>query len=282
MPTSQPSSVSHHPRPHLGALAAVLTLLFLAGVPVTWFGGVPCFPGPWVGVSTIVAYFQTRSAEVGLCAFLHFGAAIALGIFSASMVSRLEFLGIRAAGSKIALFDGFATVFYDALECRGSVVDGASRSGPGWHPDGGSFLSGLCTRRTGLFGSRGTVDGRSLGPATVQAYDSALDSDSRPGPGRMWTIELAESRFLQSSGSHSPYTICRLPMDDRSGIRSTLIGPDASRWRPAMTTRCERDTVRLLPLVLSVPILEFLNGSILHIPPGRPGSGAGLRCQLSW
>src|SRR5260370_7949437 len=46
-----------------------------------------------------------------MCAFLQFGATIALGIFTASVVSRLHFLGVRAAGPYIALFGGFATVF---------------------------------------------------------------------------------------------------------------------------------------------------------------------------
>src|SRR5205823_6073173 len=41
-------------------------------------------------------------------AALHFGAAIPLGIFTASAVSRLQFLGARAAGASIALFGEFA------------------------------------------------------------------------------------------------------------------------------------------------------------------------------
>jgi hypothetical protein len=40
---------------------------------------------------------------------LQFGAAIPLGIFTAAVVSRLQFLGVRAAGTYIALFGGFAT-----------------------------------------------------------------------------------------------------------------------------------------------------------------------------
>ncbi len=102
-----------HPGPHLGALAIVFTVLFLAGLyPVTWYGGMPYFPGPWEPAQTIAAFFQARPTAVALCAFLHFGAAIVLGIFAASTVSRLEFLGVRAAGPKIALFGGFATAFF--------------------------------------------------------------------------------------------------------------------------------------------------------------------------
>jgi hypothetical protein len=101
-----------HPSPHLGALALTFTLLFLAGLyQVTVFGGKPYFPGPWEPASTIVAFFQARPSAVLLCALLQFGSSVPLGIFTASIVSRLEFFGVRAAGPRIALFGGFATVF---------------------------------------------------------------------------------------------------------------------------------------------------------------------------
>jgi hypothetical protein len=66
----------------------------------------PYFPGPWESAQTIVTYFQTHPHGVLMCAFLQFGAAIPLGIFTATMVSRLRFLGVRAAGPQIALFGG--------------------------------------------------------------------------------------------------------------------------------------------------------------------------------
>jgi hypothetical protein len=101
-----------HAGPPLGLVASIFVLLFLAGLyPVTMFGGLPYFPGPWESADTIAAFFQTRSTGVLLCAALHFGAAIPLGIFTASAVSRLQFLGVRAAGASIALFGGFATAF---------------------------------------------------------------------------------------------------------------------------------------------------------------------------
>lgn len=104
--------VQRHPSPHLGILAIVFTVLFCAGLyPVTSFGGAPYFPGPWEPVQTIVAFFRLRPTATLLCAFLQFGSAIPLGIFTASMVSRLQFLGVKAAGAHIALFGGFATSF---------------------------------------------------------------------------------------------------------------------------------------------------------------------------
>ena len=99
-----------HAGPPLWLVATMYTFLFLAGLyPVTIFGGQPHFPGPWESPETIAAFFQARPNAVRVCAFLQFGAAIPLGIFAASIASRLQFLGARAAGVSIALFGGIAT-----------------------------------------------------------------------------------------------------------------------------------------------------------------------------
>jgi hypothetical protein len=104
-----PSQV-RHAGPPLWLVATMYTVLFLAGLyPVTVFGGQPYFPGPWESADTIAAFFQARPTAVRVCAFLQFGAAIPLGIFAASIVSRLQFLGARVAGISIALFGGIAT-----------------------------------------------------------------------------------------------------------------------------------------------------------------------------
>ena len=101
---------ARHPSPHLGLVAVIHTVLFNAGLYfVISFTGAPHYPGPWESSETIASYFQNHSREALLCAFLQFGAAIPLGIYSASIVSRLEFLGVRAAGATIALFGGFMT-----------------------------------------------------------------------------------------------------------------------------------------------------------------------------
>ena len=111
-PVQPKPTIQRHPSPHLGALAIVFTVLFCAGLyPVTAFGGTPSFPGPWQPAQTIVEFFRARPSAVLLCAFLQFGSAIPLGIFTASAVSRLRFFGSKAAGSNIALFGGFATAF---------------------------------------------------------------------------------------------------------------------------------------------------------------------------
>jgi hypothetical protein len=109
-PSEPATNRIRHASPPLGVVATIFVLLFLGGLyPVTIFGGQPYFPGPWQSADTILIFFQTRSAAVLICGALHFAAAIPLGIFAASAVSRLHFLGVRAAGPSIALFGGFAT-----------------------------------------------------------------------------------------------------------------------------------------------------------------------------
>src|SRR6266446_5176636 len=101
-----------HAGPNPGIVAIVYTLLFNAGLYfVINFTGGPHFPGPWESSETIAAYFQDHSRAVLACAFLQFGAAIPLGIFTATTVSRLQFLGVRVAGVSIALFGGLMTTF---------------------------------------------------------------------------------------------------------------------------------------------------------------------------
>lgn len=101
-----------HPGPPLWLLASLYTVLFIAGLlPVTAFGGMPYWPGPWEPASVITSYFQTQASRVLICIFLQTGANICLGLFTAVVVSRLHFLGVRAAGVQVALFGGFLTVF---------------------------------------------------------------------------------------------------------------------------------------------------------------------------
>jgi hypothetical protein len=113
-PPGKPDSpFTYHSGPHLGALAIVYAVLFNAGLyPVTIFADKVHFPGPWESGEVIVSYFQTHATNVLTCAFLQSGATIALGIFTATVVSRLRFLRVSAAGPYIALFGGFASVFH--------------------------------------------------------------------------------------------------------------------------------------------------------------------------
>jgi len=109
-----------HAGPHLGLVAIVFTALkFASLVPVSAFGfafGIkpPYFPGSTAPGNDVVAYFDTHRLPVLICAFLQFGATVPLGIFTATIVSRLHFLGVKAAGVHIALFGGLAVAFDSA------------------------------------------------------------------------------------------------------------------------------------------------------------------------
>jgi hypothetical protein len=117
------NSASKHQGPNPGILAIVYTALFNAGLffvisfqaPEHFAASEtavrPYFPGPWESAQTIVVYFQSHPSAVLMCAFLQFGAAIPLGLFSVTMVSRLQFLGVRGAGVFIALFGGLMAAF---------------------------------------------------------------------------------------------------------------------------------------------------------------------------
>jgi len=114
-PTNQNAAI--HQGPNLGVLAIVFMVLFNAGLyfVISFSANTPHFPGPWESAETIAAYFQGHPRDVLMCALLQFGSAIPLGLFTATIVSRLQFLGARVAGVYIALFGGFLTAVNLAL-----------------------------------------------------------------------------------------------------------------------------------------------------------------------
>jgi hypothetical protein len=162
------SASRHHASPHLGMLAIAYTVLFNAGLcAVSAFGipfGVkpPYWPGPWEPPDVIVSYFHTHPTNVLVCVFLQIGAQIPLGIFAASIVSRLRFLGVNAAGPNIALLGGFLCVFNSmaagfttwAMIHPGVVQDltitpalnylSYASGGPGFSMPMGLLMAGVC------------------------------------------------------------------------------------------------------------------------------------------
>jgi len=103
---------ARHASPPLGGLAIVYTVLFCAGLyAIAGPSGGSHFPRPWDSAQVMAMYFQQHAKAVLLCAFLQFGSAIPLGLFTATLVSRLQFLGVRAAGATMALWGGFAASF---------------------------------------------------------------------------------------------------------------------------------------------------------------------------
>jgi hypothetical protein len=160
--TTIPTSTLHHRGPHPGALAIVYMVLFIAGLSqVISFTGAPHYPAPWEPAETMASYFQLHPTPVLICNFLQFGATVPLGICIATIVSRLQFLGIRAAGVYIALFGGFTTVFdmmagahigwamirpgiaQDPTLLRALYFIGYGLGGPGFSVPMGLFIAGV-------------------------------------------------------------------------------------------------------------------------------------------
>ena len=105
------AAAATHKGPHAGMLAVLYTVLFCVGLyPVTALYKAPYWPGPWETASVIIPYFQNYGGRVLFCICLQFGAMVCLGLFTASVVSRLHFLGARATGTMIALLGGFLVI----------------------------------------------------------------------------------------------------------------------------------------------------------------------------
>jgi hypothetical protein len=70
------------------------------------------FPSPFEPEALSDRYFADHADAVRVCAFLQFGSAVPLGIFTATAVSRLHFLGVNAAGGFIALLGGIGASLF--------------------------------------------------------------------------------------------------------------------------------------------------------------------------
>jgi hypothetical protein len=111
-----PSTDVSHRGPSLLALAIVFTSLFVVSLvsSIAMAGG-EHYPSPYLDAALSRVYFTEHANAVRLSSFLQFGAAVPLGIFTATAVSRLRFLGVKAAGVDIALFGGLAASFMAAV-----------------------------------------------------------------------------------------------------------------------------------------------------------------------
>jgi hypothetical protein len=95
--------------PSLILLATAHILIFAAGLAVGAMlrHGAP-FVTPFAPAEQLRSFFAANPAAVRVSNFFLFGSAIPFGLFAVTAVSRLRFLGVRAAGTNIALFGGLA------------------------------------------------------------------------------------------------------------------------------------------------------------------------------
>ncbi len=108
MTESMRAEPSVHHGPNLLLLVLVYCALLVAGliVPSVLRHGAG-FINPYEPVERVRDFLAAAPAAVRVSAFFIFGSAIPLGLYTATVVSRLGFLGVRATGTYIALFGGF-------------------------------------------------------------------------------------------------------------------------------------------------------------------------------
>jgi len=106
--------------PSLILLATVHILLFVAGLvaAATLRHGAP-FVTPFAAAEELLSFLAQSPTAVRVSNFFLFASAVPLGIFAVTAVSRLRFLGVRAAGTNIALLGGLIATI--ALILSGSA-----------------------------------------------------------------------------------------------------------------------------------------------------------------
>jgi hypothetical protein len=93
--------------PSLILLATVHILVFVAGLvaAATLRHGAP-YVTPFAPAEEVRLFFAQSPTAVRVSNFFLFGSAVPFGIFAVTTVSRLRFMGVRAAGTNIALLGG--------------------------------------------------------------------------------------------------------------------------------------------------------------------------------
>jgi hypothetical protein len=106
--------------PSLILLATVHILLFVAGIvaAATLRHGAP-YVTPFAPAEEVRSFLAQSPAAVRVSNFFLFGSAVPFGIFAVTTASRLRFLGVRAAGTNIALLGGLIATI--ALILSGSA-----------------------------------------------------------------------------------------------------------------------------------------------------------------
>ncbi len=99
--------ISRFRGPSLILLGIVHILVFAANLAAAAAlrHGAP-YVNPFAAADVIRVFFAQNPSAVRVSSFFLFASAVPLGLFAVTMVSRLRFMGVRAAGTNIALFGG--------------------------------------------------------------------------------------------------------------------------------------------------------------------------------
>jgi hypothetical protein len=100
-------AISRFRGPSLILLATVHILVFVAGLVAgaTLRHGAP-YVTPFAPAEQLRSFIAQNSTAVRVSNFFLFGSAVPFGIFAVTIVSRLRYMGVRAAGTNIALLGG--------------------------------------------------------------------------------------------------------------------------------------------------------------------------------
>ena len=105
-------SNSHFRGPSLLLLAIVHLLIFASGlVAAAVLRHGARFATPFAPAEELRTFLALSPTAVRVSNFFLFGSAIPFGIFAVTTVSRLRFMGVRAAGTNIALLGGLIATF---------------------------------------------------------------------------------------------------------------------------------------------------------------------------
>jgi hypothetical protein len=104
LPLESALSEKHHAGPPLVLVALVYTALLIAGGSKLS----AAFAIPHDSADKAVAYVARYSWSIRWGSFCELGSVIPLGVFISATISRLRFLGVRAAGELIALWGGIS------------------------------------------------------------------------------------------------------------------------------------------------------------------------------
>jgi len=126
MATAQTSINAYavHRGPHPGIIATVYVILFMASLLLLGIASKgEAFPNPYASLQAAQQSLFKYIDIIRINAFLQFGAAVPLGIFTAAVTSRLRFLGVNVTGVSIALFGGIsASIFITVSSLCGWIL----------------------------------------------------------------------------------------------------------------------------------------------------------------